>query len=112
METYRSVWNNFGNYLKEHWKLKDFEKITPEHVEAYFEYKVEYYPSKQYIEKLSSALAKLELALNKLSKTKYTKSYKYDFSIRQLLVSNLKKSKLLVDGYHNRVYKNPYTIIR
>lgn len=95
METYRSVWNNFGNYLKEHWKLKDFEKITPEHVEAYFEYKVEYYPSKQYIEKLSSALGKLEFSLNKLSQIKYNKPYKYDFSIRQLLLNNLKNQNHL-----------------
>ncbi|MGC9350747.1 MAG: hypothetical protein ACP5D3_02050, partial [Sulfurovum sp.] len=23
MKSYRDVWNNLGNYLKEHWKLKD-----------------------------------------------------------------------------------------
>ena len=27
MESYRRVWNNFFNYLKEHWKIRDFEKI-------------------------------------------------------------------------------------
>ena len=45
-KTYRSVWNNFLNYLREHWKLKNCELINEEHVKAYFEYKVEYYPSK------------------------------------------------------------------
>ena len=40
METYRNVWNNFGNYLKEHWKIKDFEAITSEHIEAYILYRV------------------------------------------------------------------------
>lgn len=28
METYRKVWNNLANYLREHWKLKDLEKIV------------------------------------------------------------------------------------
>lgn len=111
METYRSVWNNFGNYIKEYWKLKDFEKISLEHIEAYFEYKSEYYPSKQYIEKISSALGKLELALNKYSEAKYASPFKYNFAIRQHLLRNLKKLKFLADGYHNRVYQNPYLII-
>ena len=44
MESYRRVWNNFFNYLKEHWKIKDFEKISSEHVHAYMDYKIEYYP--------------------------------------------------------------------
>lgn len=111
METYRNVWNNLGNYLKEHWKLKDFERITPEHIEAYFEYKVEYYPTKQYIEKISSALGKLEQALNRFSSNKYTKPYIYDFQIRQQLLHSAKKLKNLADGYHNRVYADPYLII-
>ena len=53
MESYRNVWNNFFNYLKEHWKIKDFEKIESEHIQAYMDYKIEYYPSKQYLEKIS-----------------------------------------------------------
>ena len=28
MESYRTIWNNFFNYLLEHWKLKDFEKLN------------------------------------------------------------------------------------
>ena len=52
MESYRRVWNNFFNYLKEHWKIRNFEKISSEHVQAYMDYKIEYYPSKQYLEKI------------------------------------------------------------
>ena len=63
MESYRNIWNNFFNYLKEHWNIKDFEKIESEHIQAYMEYKVEYYPSKQYLEKISASLGKLEIAL-------------------------------------------------
>ena len=46
MESYRSVWNNFFNYLKEHFKLKNCELINEEHIKSYIEYKIEYYPSK------------------------------------------------------------------
>ena len=63
MESYRNVWNNFFNYLKEHFKLKNCELITDEHIKSYIEYKIEYYPSKQYLEKITSALGKLEIAL-------------------------------------------------
>ena len=70
MESYRNIWNNFFNYLLEHWKIKDFEKIESEHIAAYMDYKIEYYPSKQYLEKISAALGKLESALKLFSKNK------------------------------------------
>ena len=63
MESYRNIWNNFFNYLLEHWKIKDFEKIESVHISSYMDYKIEYYPSKQYLEKISASLGKLEIAL-------------------------------------------------
>ena len=111
METYRNVWNNLGNYLKEHWKLKDFERITSEHIEAYFEYKIEYYPSKQYVEKLSSALGKLEIALTRFSQQKYDVGKAYDFQVRQNVLNSARKLHKVADGYHNRVYQYPDLII-
>jgi integrase len=112
MKSYRSVWNNLGNYLKEHWKLKDFERITGEHIEAYFEYKVEYYPTKQYVEKISSALGKLEFALNRFSEQKYEEGKIYDFSIREQSLHSARKLKQVADGYHNRVYREPNAVIK
>lgn len=111
MDTYRNVWNNFFNYLREHWKFKNCELITEEHIEAYFEYKIEYYPSKQYAEKISAALGKLETAL-----TKYSKLYKeipiaYDFSIRQSVLNHARDYKLVANNYTNRTYQNPQIII-
>ena len=115
MDTYRKVWNNLFNYLLEHWKLKNCELITGEHVEAYFEYKIEYYPSKQYAEKLNSALGKLETALNKYSQLKYKDTNKepitYDFKIRQTVLDNVRDLKLVAKNYTNRVYQSPQTII-
>jgi integrase len=111
METYRNVWNNFFNYLREHWSLKNCELITSEHILAYFEYKIEYYPSKQYAEKLSSALGKLETALNKYAKENHENPTVYDFKIRQELLDNARDHKLVANNYQNRVYDNPMDII-
>ena len=111
MDTYRRVWNNFFNYLLEHWKIKNCELITAEHVRSYFEYKIEYYPSKQYAEKLSSALGKLEIALNKYSKSKYEDPIHYDFSIRQNILNRARDYKMVANNYVNRTYQRPNKII-
>jgi hypothetical protein len=42
MQSYRNIWNNFFNYLLEHWKIKDFEKIESVHISSYMDYKIEY----------------------------------------------------------------------
>lgn len=111
MESYRAVWNNFFNYLKEHWKLKDFEKIEPDHVQAYMDYKVEYYPSKQYLEKISAAIAKLEIALKKFALNIHNEKRDYDFSIRQSILDEARDLKLVTNNYHNRAYSNPLLLI-
>ena len=111
MDTYRSIWNNFFNYLKEHWKLKNCELITEEHVEAYFEYKIEYYPSKQYAEKISAAIGKLEVALNRYSKIMHDNPKEYNFNIRQTILNNARDLKLVANNYTNRVYQYPEDII-
>lgn len=111
METYRGVWNNFGHYLKEHWRIKDFEQITSEQIEAYILYKIEYYPSKQYLEKISAALGKLEIALTRYTLQKYGEERRYDFQVRQLYLTMAKSLNWVYDGYHNRVYTNPYALI-
>lgn len=111
MESYRNIWNNFFNYLKEHWKIKDFEKIESEHIQAYMEYKVEYYPSKQYLEKISASLGKLEIALKLFSKNISKHEKEYDFSIRQTILDNARDLKLVANNYHNRTYSNPELLI-
>mgnify|MGYP003455005565 FL=1 len=111
MESYRRVWNNFFNYLKEHWKIRNFEKISSEHVQAYMDYKIEYYPSKQYLEKISAALGKLEIALKNFSKNIHKIEKYYDFSIRQTILNEARDLKLVASNYHNRAYKKPMLLI-
>ncbi len=111
MESYRRVWNNFFNYLLEHWKIRNFEKISSEHVQAYMDYKIEYYPSKQYLEKISAALGKLEVALKNFSKNIHNENREYDFSIRQTILNEARDLKLVASNYHNRAYKKPMLLI-
>lgn len=111
MKSYRDIWNNFFNYLREHWLLKDCEKINSEHILAYIDYKIEYYPSKQYLQKIISALGKLEISLNQYSKSKYEFSLVYDFSIRNSLLLEATNLKLVADNYHNRTYQDPLQLI-
>ena len=111
METYRNIWNNFFNYLLEHWKIKDFEKIESEHIAAYMDYKIEYYPAKQYLEKISAALGKLEIALKLFSKNVSKLEKDYDFSIRQKMLDNARDLKQVANNYHNRAYSNPNFLI-
>lgn len=111
MESYRVIWNNFFNYLKEHWHLKDFEKIEAYHVQAYMDYKIEYYPSKQYLEKISAALGKLEIALKHFAKNIHGEIREYDFSIRQMLLDEARDLNYVVNNYHNRAYNNPEVLI-
>ena len=111
MESYRSIWNNFFNYLLDHWKIKDCEKINSEHIAAYMDYKIEYYPSKQYLEKISAALGKLEIALKLFAKNIYNETREYNFSIRQTLLDEARDLKYVVNNYHDRAYNNPELLI-
>jgi len=111
MESYRRIWDNLFNYLKEHVGIKDCEKIDETHIVAYIYYKIEYYPSRQYLEKIVSAIGKLEVALNHFSKQKYDVPKEYDFSIRKRMLSKSISLKLVAANYHNRAYKNPEELI-
>lgn len=111
MESYRSIWNNFFNYLLEHWKIRNFEKIEAQHIQAYMDYKIEYYPSKQYLEKISAALGKLEIALKLFAKNIHNKNREYDFSIRQVILDQARDLKFVANNYHNRAYSNPLLLI-
>ena len=112
MKTYRDIWNNFFNYLQEHWNIKDCEKISSEHIVAYMDYKIEYYSSKQYLEKISASLGKLEIALNHFVKDIYNEDRKYDFSIRQVILDEARDLDMVANNYHNRAYVNPNLLIQ
>lgn len=111
--TYRRVWENMFLYLREHWKLKNIELIKSEHVEAYLYYKVEYFPSLQYIQKINSAISKLEFTLNKFSINKYGFNERiiYDFSISKNLYNHFRNEEMIVENYIDRCYDDPQLVI-
>lgn len=111
MESYRSIWNNFFNYLREHWQLKKCELITSDHVIAYMDYKIAYYPSKLYLAKINSALGKLGVALTRYSKFNDAVPKIYDFSKRLGIYSNAIELDLVAINYHNRAYEEPLKLI-
>lgn len=112
MESYRRIWNNFFFYLKEHFHLKNCERIESLHIKAYIDYKIEYIPSKQYLEKIVSALGKLEVALNRYSKERYKENaILYDFKIRESILKEARDLKLVANNYHSRFYYKPLEII-
>jgi hypothetical protein len=108
---YRAIWENFFNYLREHWKIKDAEKITGDMVVSYMDYKIGYHPSKQYLEKISAAIGRLEIALKHYTKNKYGEAKEYDFSVRQFILDESRNLDLVADNYHNRSYENPELLI-
>lgn len=111
METYRRIWNNFGLYVKEEFGVRDFERITPEYVESYMLQKADISPSKQYLEKISSALGKLAVALEMFQSTIDRPYTEYDFSVRQKVLDRFRKDGLVYGGYHDRAYRSPSEII-
>jgi len=110
-KAYRDVWENFFHYLREHWKIKDPILITGEMVASYMEYKSEYHVSKQYLEKISSSMGKLEIALKHYTLSKYGEAGEYDFSVRQHVLNTSRDLKLVADNYHNRTYQYPLIVI-
>ena len=111
MESYRSVWNNFFNYLREHWQVKRCELITSDHAVAYMDYKIAYYPSKLYLSKINSALGKLEFALTRYSMLNDTVPKVYDFSKRLDIYNSAVELDLVAINYHNRAYEEPLKLI-
>jgi len=111
MESYRNVWNNFFNYLREHWNIKRCELIIVQHVIAYMDYKLEYYPSKLYLAKINSAIGKLEVALTRYSQINDDIPTHYDFSKRLDIFKNAVNLELVANNYHNRAYKAPHKVI-
>ncbi len=111
MEAYRQIWNNFGKYLRKVWTIKNFEKVKLEYIEDYIAMKISDGASKQYIEKISSAFSKLEIALQKFN-IQYSRSkIIYDFEKKSIVIAEQKKSANLSSHYHNRSYEEPEIII-
>lgn len=115
LKAYREVWNELGNFLKHEQKLSDFQKIESQHIEVYFRHKIINGISEQRAELISSAIGKLQLALEKAC-LKFESNYVYDFSIRQYILDDAKELGLLKKGSKSkdfsRACSNSTSLIR
>lgn len=77
-EGYKDVWHLFAKFIKAEFKVKDVEKITPEHVQAFLESRISSGIARATLQKEAAALAKFENALN-LYSSKFSTGNHYDF---------------------------------
>ncbi|ACZ11971.1 hypothetical protein [Sulfurospirillum deleyianum] len=123
LETYREVWNELGIYVKEHFALKDLQKLNEKHIVHYMYFKAYQQISEQRLELISSALYKLETALRKLNAKYSLESLRYslnidreyDFSICQKILDEARKNLLVVETSDEptfcRAYIDPQALI-
>lgn len=111
MESYRKIWNDIGHYMIDVFGLKDLERIKEEHLHHYMFTKIFQGISHQYLQKISSAIGKLEFALEKFS-ARYDRGNSYDFSIRMKIVKESKKFEFTHNNYRDRAYEDPERVIR
>lgn len=107
MQTYKLVWIQLGIYVKQHHRLLDLELLTNNHIKSFLNYKISSGIAKQTLEKLSSAIGKLEYTLTLFSQ----KNRIYNFNSRLKLLAYAKEFELVYDGYHNRAYIDAEEII-
>lgn len=106
-EQYRTVAIDLMTFVKENFKVKDIEKLTNEHVNAYLESKLQENIKYSTFQNYAAAIEKLELALNTFSK-QYNKGNVYNFDI-----SNIRDQaqKILSRSDPHRAYENPQALI-
>jgi len=112
LETYRRIWDDLGNFVRRGFNINDFESLSAGHIETFMMTKIERRLSKQYLEKISAALGKLEVALRHFSYEVSGRHVYYDFSIRQRVLDDARDAGLLYQGYHDRAYADPEAIIK
>ena len=85
IENYRGKWQEFGQFVKEDYGVKDLEKLTGDHVKEFLTYKTELGISYSHWSGYAAAFGKLETALKAYS-NKFDRGNNYDFrcAIREL----------------------------
>ncbi|ADU66175.1 integrase family protein [Desulfurispirillum indicum S5] len=65
-DEYTRVWGELGQYMRSEFKIRDMQRITPEHVQSFLEGKIAAGVTYNSFTTYSSALQKLEVALDRL----------------------------------------------
>lgn len=110
-DTYKKTFITLLYFAKDHWKIKDCTKIDSDVIEDYLYEKIDSGISQQYLERLSSAIGKFEIALKQFMVEEIGEDRHYDFSIRFAIVNEARRTGMVIDNYHNRAYQNPQQLI-
>lgn len=115
LETYREVWNELAIFTKSMYGIKDLQKLSSQHIESYMLSKASQNITEQRLELISSAIGKLQTALEKFSACYSDELQTYDFSIRQRIL-DASRDALLVketsdEPLYARDYDNPIALI-
>lgn len=109
MKTYSDVWRDILWYIKENYGIKDAEKITGQHIQAYLKMKVSQKIKYATFQKYAAASEKLAVALTKFSK-QVGKNNSYDFS-KDIARVRKEAQKVLERFEGRRHYKNPEKLV-
>ena len=98
-----------GEFAKENFGIKNFEKIDGRVIEAFIEQKISDGVSKATLENYISHLAKLEIGLREIAK-EHNKEYQA-FTRDDILNAREVVKSLNSNEHTNRAYNNPYALI-
>lgn len=100
--SYKDTWHQFANFSKVKFNLRDIEQISPEHVQAYLEYRIACGVALATFVKEAAALGKLENALNLYSDNHKTGNH---FNFRNTIRAKVKEARMILPIIdHHRAY--------
>ena len=106
-DQYRDISKDLMNYTKEQFSVKDIEKLSSEHIQAYLESKIAEGVQYSTFQKYAAALEKLEVALNQYAQSHNTgQEYHFDLSsVREQASETLERNQ------QTRAYEDPKALI-
>lgn len=115
LETYREIWNELAIFTKSMYGIKDLQQLDSVHIQTYMLAKASQNITEQRLELISSAIGKLQTALEKFSTCHSQKQQTYDFSIRQTILDESRDDLLVKETSDEpkfaRNYDNPLALI-
>lgn len=107
-DAYTNVWANVLQYAKEHYGVKDMEKLESQHVQGFLQSKIEQSVSRSTLSTYAAACEKLGVALEKYSE-KFDRGNSYNFS--SAIQTARDGAGKLETFQGSRAYNNPQSLV-
>ena len=108
-QQYQKVSRQLLEHARQHYGVKDIEKLRSEHVSSFLRAKIQDGLSKSSLKQYCAAIEKLEVALNRYASEKHT-GQQYDFS--RPLSEARAEIRNLPSPDHHRAYDRPHDLIQ